>query len=506
MKKQKIKLLFGAILIILGVVLGIIFYFPKENEVETKEITEKYTALVEINPITKISYTRKYKLCITSEKSEICGEEKVVVDGVELVNDDAKRIYNEIDFSNKDFKDALVILYEKAIENEIKVENINITSDWVDFYSANELIDAIKNKSENTSEFNITVKVDEYINSVETKYSVSFDSDNGSPVNDQIIKENEKINKPSDPEKAGYTFLYWTLNEKEFDFETKITSDMTLKAVWKKNEIETNKSITKEFNIKNVSLENAKEGLTANIVESKDFKVKVTGPENIVNNLKSEDIKLFVDLKGLTEGTHSLKVTIKNKDKSLTYKIEDNNIKVTLTSNKVRLYLYNITTEEDYKAFEKEHGVKFEFRILEGQCSAYIEGGDGQEVVKGKTYVVYVSSIDPYILGGCGDGTPEDWECLDDGQILCAINLTKRPELLACAKQMKALYDEHEAIWIKKTVPPFYNEIDFSKYNLIKETDYYEELYDGSYEKQWLCKTKEDVDLELNLMLLFSKN
>ena len=38
----------------------------------------------------------------------------------------------------------------------------------------------------------------------------------------------------SDPTKNGYEFSHWAYDNKEFDFNTNITSDITLLAVWNK--------------------------------------------------------------------------------------------------------------------------------------------------------------------------------------------------------------------------------------------------------------------------------
>lgn len=68
------------------------------------------------------------------------------------------------------------------------------------------------------------------------KYTVHFDTGEGTVIEDQIIKSHRTITKPFNPSATGYTFRYWTLaddvNQTEFDWRTKVTSDMTLKAVY----------------------------------------------------------------------------------------------------------------------------------------------------------------------------------------------------------------------------------------------------------------------------------
>ena len=65
------------------------------------------------------------------------------------------------------------------------------------------------------------------------KCTVVFDTDGGSLIQSVTLGAGQLLNKPTDPTKEGYEFLYWTLNGKEFNFETPITGDMTLVAKWK---------------------------------------------------------------------------------------------------------------------------------------------------------------------------------------------------------------------------------------------------------------------------------
>lgn len=67
------------------------------------------------------------------------------------------------------------------------------------------------------------------------KYTIKFDSDGGSDVLSQTIKYNEKANEPSDPVKMGYTFQGWYLGEKRYDFDSKVKSNLVLKAHWKED-------------------------------------------------------------------------------------------------------------------------------------------------------------------------------------------------------------------------------------------------------------------------------
>ena len=63
-------------------------------------------------------------------------------------------------------------------------------------------------------------------------YTVTFDSDGGSAVASQTIEDEKKATKPADPTKNGYEFAGWYNGNTEFDFNTSITGDLTLKAKW----------------------------------------------------------------------------------------------------------------------------------------------------------------------------------------------------------------------------------------------------------------------------------
>ena len=75
------------------------------------------------------------------------------------------------------------------------------------------------------------------------QYTVTFNSDGGSSVSSQKINYNGKAIKPANPTKEGYTFKEWQLNGNTYNFNTLITSNITLKAVWNKNEVIVNDTL-----------------------------------------------------------------------------------------------------------------------------------------------------------------------------------------------------------------------------------------------------------------------
>ena len=65
-------------------------------------------------------------------------------------------------------------------------------------------------------------------------YKVSFDTDGAQNYESVLVRPAKKVELPPDPVKEGYIFEGWYLNDKEFDFDTKITSNLTLTAKYNK--------------------------------------------------------------------------------------------------------------------------------------------------------------------------------------------------------------------------------------------------------------------------------
>ncbi len=64
-------------------------------------------------------------------------------------------------------------------------------------------------------------------------YTVTFNSDGGTAVAAQSVKEGKCAFKPNDPQKAGHQFLGWYNGNVKFDLSANvITSDITLIAKW----------------------------------------------------------------------------------------------------------------------------------------------------------------------------------------------------------------------------------------------------------------------------------
>ena len=84
-----------------------------------------------------------------------------------------------------------------------------------------------------TNEYNFDNPVNKnlilYASTEVVKYNVTF-KDEDLIINTVEVNENEKVDKPTDPVKTGYTFKCWTLNDVCYNFDNIVESDITLES------------------------------------------------------------------------------------------------------------------------------------------------------------------------------------------------------------------------------------------------------------------------------------
>jgi hypothetical protein len=81
-------------------------------------------------------------------------------------------------------------------------------------------------------------------------FTITFDADNGTENTIQTVAEGSKATKPDDPTKDDYNFVYWfnIETDSEWNFDTKITTNITLKAKWLIDGMTKEKAIPLSFN------------------------------------------------------------------------------------------------------------------------------------------------------------------------------------------------------------------------------------------------------------------
>lgn len=108
--------------------------------------------------------------------------------------------------------------------------------------------------------------------------TITFDTDGGNIIETQKIKRNEHIKKLPTPIKDGHTFEYWIYNNKKYEYD-KITTNIVLKAKWKKNIIEDNKQ-----DISNNTTSNVETKPNNKIEKPQNSKPQNSKPNNNTSN------------------------------------------------------------------------------------------------------------------------------------------------------------------------------------------------------------------------------
>ena len=235
------KIILIIILVILVLTTGVMVVLFKKNlnnqntDNSGEEIVrQNQTLYININPLVKIEYEESLKKCEEENSSEICGEITTKITGIELLNSDAKRIYNNINLINKDIYIGIKKIITEAEEASINTSVIDITCT-----SGNFLVDNLSLDEDIEVNYvlnpNITDK--DILNESAYRFTVIFDTDGGSTILSQTINNNETVLEPETPTKEDCFFVEWRLDGETYDFSTPVTKDLVLKAHW----------ITKEY-------------------------------------------------------------------------------------------------------------------------------------------------------------------------------------------------------------------------------------------------------------------
>lgn len=150
------------------------------------------------------------------------------------------------------------------------------------------------------------------------EYTIKFDTDGGSIIESIKVKENDKIEKPSDPTKEGYDFAGWYYNDKKYDFNTKVKKNMTLKAKWEADGTgivlkDTALEITVDDEL-TLEIESLLKGLKKEdlIWESSDDSVVTVDKDGKIKALKAGEVTITVKTK---DGKRKATVTVTVKEK-----------------------------------------------------------------------------------------------------------------------------------------------------------------------------------------------
>ena len=227
-----------SIFVILAFAILIYNIYKDSNE---KEYVEKEYVVSIINNSkweANLYLKENYYECWRPFERYICSDKTHEITRIEFKDKDLEGIYQDIDFKGLSLEDALIQYFN--IENEDRTTiDANIFSTYnLDKEAEENILNSIDKE-----EVKIKFFYQELIitaNDNTNYYTITFDTDGGSSIDSIVVANNDTLEEPASPTKEGYTFLYWELDGEEYDFTTKVTSDITLTAVWKENKTSSN--------------------------------------------------------------------------------------------------------------------------------------------------------------------------------------------------------------------------------------------------------------------------
>ena len=227
-----------SIFVILAFAILIYNIYKDSNE---KEYVEKEYVVSIINNSkweANLYLKENYYECWRPFERYICSDKTHEITRIEFKDKDLEEIYQDIDFKGLSLEDALIQYFN--IENEDRTTiDANIFSTYnLDKEAEENILNSIDKE-----EVKIKFFYQELIltaNDNTNYYTITFDTDGGSSIDSIVVANNDILEEPALPTKEGYTFLNWELDGEEYDFTTKVTSDITLTAVWKENKTSSN--------------------------------------------------------------------------------------------------------------------------------------------------------------------------------------------------------------------------------------------------------------------------
>lgn len=252
-------------------------------------------------------------------------------------------------------------------------------------------------------------------------YVVIFDSNGGSSVGAQSVREGNNIIKPKDPIYDGNEFLGWYYNDKKYNFKNEVDEDITLEAKWKKIEEEKEEEEDKKEEIKE---ETKKEESKKEETPKKEETKPVTN--NQTNNSKPNEVKPkpapskinvssislsrnSLDLKVGESQTISAVVTPSNAtNKTVTWRSSNNGV-ATVSNGVIRAVgagSATITATADGKSVNcvvrVTKVITYSYELVDaansttGQCYLYIKSSEGRRV-SGSVRITYTNGASEYV-------------------------------------------------------------------------------------------------------------
>ena len=103
--------------------------------------------------------------------------------------------------------------------------------------------------NEITSDIKLTA---EWIEDKGEMYTISFNSDGGTTIANQVLQKGDKVIKPSNPTKDNHIFIEWLYNGTTYNFDTNVDKNIELIAKWQKVEVHQEKpeeTVVKKYTV-----------------------------------------------------------------------------------------------------------------------------------------------------------------------------------------------------------------------------------------------------------------
>jgi len=301
--------------ILLILMVAVLFLLPRTTN-------KSYVAYVDINPLIKLNFT-------VSCKNDDCAEP--VVTDYELINEDAKTIYKEVDIKNRTLKDTIEVLTNAVKDNDIYFKEVHIYTNYennedfkIDSTDYNIIIDV--NKEDIEEVVSELISQEESLVTKEVIVPLSFSK---VEVEDKMMhmKDFEFLEERDKIIEKEYTRTY----EEGYDFifNSILDIDLTYKGV------------------------------------GYYFPITIKGPKEILETIPNEyttfkpNIKGLVDISGLNEGIHEVKMEFVSDISGIT--IQTKPIKMLV---EIELGTRNYSTMDENGKFRVHHDENFLKELL----------------------------------------------------------------------------------------------------------------------------------------------
>ena len=181
--------------------------------------------------------TTKEQLMVKSQEFNL----KVFSNDIEISNNDIIKTNDRLE--NNGEEHLIAVLGDVNKDGKVDFSDVSrtyrifkniVTVNKVERTAADSNEDNIVNISDASRTYRIFKNLIPDDDTIVTKYTVSFDSDGGTPIDSQQVIGGDIVIKPEDPVKEGYEFLNWTVDGIVYDFNNPVRDNIILKASYRK--------------------------------------------------------------------------------------------------------------------------------------------------------------------------------------------------------------------------------------------------------------------------------